>query len=71
MKLTLVSWRKPYVSAHARTLVHIDTPTLSDEYGRTGCGKRYPRDHAETFETREDDVSELQCRSCLRALRSE
>lgn len=68
MKLTLVSWRKPYVSAHARTLVHIDTPTLSDEYGRTGCGKRYPRDHAET---REDDVSELQCRSCLRALRSE
>lgn len=75
--MEIVRWHLPYGRA---SLWHLDSPTLSNTQGRTGCGKRYPRHHAAlltvpagTDPADHIDVAggERLCKSCLRAYVSE
>ena len=58
---TVVRWQRP---GRRWTLWHLETPTLNDDTGRTGCGKRYPRNRAEHGRLADGAL----CRSCLRAM---
>lgn len=55
-----------------RTRWHVETPTLHDELGRTGCGKRYERSDAfYRVAEREQLGNDLDiCDVCWDALRS-
>lgn len=70
--MRLIRWQR---SDRPVTHLHIDNPTLSNDIGRTGCGKRYPIRAIVYAELVPDDVPPLDtgdiCRSCLRAYQSE
>ena len=59
---TVIRWRR--AGRRSMTLWHLETPTLSDTEGRTGCGRRFPRKDAETGAAADGAL----CRACLRAL---
>ena len=62
-----VQWER--ASGRGETKVHVDTPVLLAEHGRSGCGKRYLRDRAMLVLYDGSGIDEPRmCRSCLRAL---
>lgn len=63
-----VQWDR--AGRRGETKVHVDTPVMLAERGRSGCGKRYPRERAMLVLYDGSDVdNERMCRSCLRALK--
>ena len=57
----VVRWRRP---GRPYTRWHIETATLNDAIGRTGCGKRFERRLAEHGTAGDGEL----CRNCVKAL---